>query len=93
MTAGQWLAGSAAIRTSRTPWRSSGRLPSAGVWWQLAGMVAFTAGAFACMLAGLQRVGAVRNGIIGVMEPLAVAVLAGRSSTSRSPPPVASAAR
>ena len=28
------------------------------------------------MLAGLQRVGAVRNAIIGVMEPLTVAVLA-----------------
>ena len=39
-------------------------------------MGAFTAGAFVCMLAGLQRIGAVRNAIIGVIEPLTVAVLA-----------------
>ena len=39
-------------------------------------MIVFSAGAFAAMLAGLQRVGAVRNAIIGVMEPLTVAVLA-----------------
>jgi drug/metabolite transporter (DMT)-like permease len=35
-----------------------------------------TAGAFVCMIASLQRIGAVRNGIIGVLEPLTVAVLA-----------------
>ena len=51
-------------------------VPSAGSWWRLAGMAVFSAGAFAAMLAGLQRVGAVRNAIIGVMEPLTVAVLA-----------------
>jgi drug/metabolite transporter (DMT)-like permease len=39
-------------------------------------MGAFTAGAFVCMIASLQRIGAVRNGIIGVLEPLTVAVLA-----------------
>ena len=39
-------------------------------------MAVFSAGAFAAMLAGLQLVGAVRNAIIGVMEPLTVAVLA-----------------
>ena len=51
-------------------------MPAAGSWWRLAGMAMFSAGAFAAMLAGLQRVGAVRNAIIGVMEPLTVAVLA-----------------
>jgi drug/metabolite transporter (DMT)-like permease len=51
-------------------------LPAGGGWWQLAGMVVFTAGAFVCMLAGLQRIGAVRNAIIGVLEPLSVALLA-----------------
>ena len=40
------------------------------------GMGAFTAGAFVCMIASLQRIGAVRNAIIGVLEPLTVAVLA-----------------
>jgi drug/metabolite transporter (DMT)-like permease len=39
-------------------------------------MGAFTAGAFICMMASLRRIGAVRNGIIGVTEPLTVAVLA-----------------
>ena len=39
-------------------------------------MGAFTAGAFVCLIASLQRIGAVRNGIIGVLEPLTVAVLA-----------------
>jgi drug/metabolite transporter (DMT)-like permease len=39
-------------------------------------MCLFSAGAFAAMLAGLQLVGAVRNAIIGVMEPFTVAVLA-----------------
>jgi drug/metabolite transporter (DMT)-like permease len=40
------------------------------------GMAVFSAGAFAAMLGGLQLVGAVRNAIIGVMEPLGVAILA-----------------
>lgn len=39
-------------------------------------MGAFTAAAFVCLVASLQRIGAVRNGIIGVLEPLTVAVLA-----------------
>ena len=50
--------------------------PAAGSWWRLAAMAVFSAAAFAAMLAGLQRIGAVRNAIIGVMEPLTVAVLA-----------------
>ena len=50
--------------------------PAAGSWWRLAAMALFSAGAFAAMLAGLQLVGAVRNAIIGVLEPLTVAVLA-----------------
>jgi drug/metabolite transporter (DMT)-like permease len=51
-------------------------LPDAASWPFLVGMAAFSAGAFATMLGGLQLVGAVRNAIIGVMEPLGVAVLA-----------------
>jgi drug/metabolite transporter (DMT)-like permease len=43
---------------------------------RVAAIVLVSACAFATMLAGLQRVGAVRNAIIGVMEPLTVAVLA-----------------
>ena len=51
-------------------------LPAASDWWRLLGMIVFSAGAFVAMLAGLQLVGAVRNAIIGVLEPLTVAVLA-----------------
>jgi drug/metabolite transporter (DMT)-like permease len=50
--------------------------PAASDWWRLVAMAVFSAGAFAAMLAGLQLVGAVRNAIIGVMEPLTVAILA-----------------
>ena len=50
--------------------------PAASSTWRLMAMMVFSAGAFAAMLAGLQRVGAVRNAIIGVMEPLTVAILA-----------------
>ncbi len=50
--------------------------PPASSAWRLVAMMVFSAGAFAAMLAGLQRVGAVRNAIIGVMEPLTVAILA-----------------
>ena len=50
--------------------------PAASDRWRLLGMIVFSAGAFVAMLAGLQLVGAVRNAIIGVMEPLTVAVLA-----------------
>lgn len=45
-------------------------------WLRVAGMAAFTLGAFVAMLAALRRIGAVRNAIIGVIEPLTVAVLA-----------------
>jgi drug/metabolite transporter (DMT)-like permease len=43
---------------------------------RVVGMGACTAGAFVCMIASLQRIGAVRNAILGVIEPLMVAVLA-----------------
>jgi len=40
------------------------------------GMGVSTAGAFVFLIASLQRIGAVRNAILGVIEPLMVAVLA-----------------
>lgn len=52
------------------------QLPASGSGWRLVAMMIFSAGAFVAMLGGLQRIGAVRNAIIGVMEPLTVAVLA-----------------
>jgi drug/metabolite transporter (DMT)-like permease len=51
-------------------------VPSGATPARLVAIVVISAGAFASMLAGLQRVGAVRNAIIGVLEPLTVAVLA-----------------
>jgi drug/metabolite transporter (DMT)-like permease len=51
-------------------------LPDLSSWPHLVGMSVFSAGAFAAMLGGLQLVGAVRNAIIGVLEPFGVAVLA-----------------
>jgi drug/metabolite transporter (DMT)-like permease len=45
-------------------------------WLRVAGMAVFTLGAFVAMLAALRRIGAVRNAIIGVIEPLTVALLA-----------------
>jgi drug/metabolite transporter (DMT)-like permease len=51
-------------------------LPAGATPARLAAIVLVSAGAFATMLAGLRRVGAVRNAIIGVMAPLTVAVLA-----------------
>jgi len=50
--------------------------PQGAQWWNVVGMSAFTVGAFVTMFASLQRIGAVRNGIIAVVEPLMVAVLA-----------------
>jgi drug/metabolite transporter (DMT)-like permease len=90
MTAGLWLAGSAAIANVvyALAFRATA-LPQGADRWQLVGMVAFTAGAFVCMLAGLQRIGAVRNAIIGVLEPLAVAVLAWAFLDERITAPVA----
>jgi drug/metabolite transporter (DMT)-like permease len=51
-------------------------VPPAADWWRIVLIIAFSAAAFAAMLGGLQRVGAVRNAIIGVMEPLTVAIIA-----------------
>lgn len=44
-------------------------------WWPLLAMGASSAGAFVAMLAGLQRIGAVRTSIVAAAEPLAAAIL------------------
>ncbi len=77
LTAAAWLGVGAAV-ANIVYGTAFGALvpPPAGSWWRLLAMMVFSAGAFAAMLAGLQRVGAVRNAIIGVMEPLTVALLA-----------------
>jgi drug/metabolite transporter (DMT)-like permease len=77
LTAAAWLgAGAATANIVYAVAFGAVVAPEAGSWWRLVAMAVFSAGAFAAMLAGLQRVGAVRNAIIGVMEPLTVAILA-----------------
>jgi len=72
-----WLAGSAALMNVvlAVLWQSWDP-PRGEDWWPFVGMSVATAVAFVFMIAGLQRIGAVRNAIIGVLEPFAVAVLA-----------------
>lgn len=77
MTASLWLAGGAAVaNVVFAAGLGDNVVPHGSEWWNVAGMSAFTVGAFVAMLASLQRIGAVRNGIIGVIEPLTVALLA-----------------
>lgn len=77
VTAAAWLgAGAATSNVVFSLTFGVREFPDASSWPYLVGMAAFSAGAFAAMLGGLQLVGAVRNAIIGVMEPLGVAVLA-----------------
>jgi drug/metabolite transporter (DMT)-like permease len=77
VTAAAWLgAGAATANVAFSFAFGVDDLPAASSWPFLLGMAVFSAGAFAAMLGGLQLVGAVRNAIIGVMEPLGVAVLA-----------------
>ncbi len=78
LTSSMWVAGSAAVGlgayalatgAARAPdgWRE---------WGPILGMGLATAGAFVCLLEGLQRLGAVRTAIIAATEPLATAMLA-----------------
>jgi len=77
LTAATWLGvGACAANVVYAFAFGATELPAAGDWWQIVAMALVSAGAFAGMLAGLQLVGAVRNAIIGVLEPLTVAMLA-----------------
>jgi drug/metabolite transporter (DMT)-like permease len=77
VTAAGWLgAGAAASNVVFALVLGSLVVPSGATPVRLTAIVLVSAGAFAAMLAGLQKVGAVRNAIIGVLEPLTVAVLA-----------------
>lgn len=77
VTAAAWLgAGAATSNVVFAVVAGSFVVPAGASPQRLVAIVLISAGAFASMLAGLQRIGAVRNAIIGVMEPLTVAVLA-----------------
>ncbi len=77
VTAAGWLgAGAATSNVLFAVVAGSFIVPSGATAERFVAIVLISAGAFATMLAGLQRVGAVRNAIIGVLEPLTVALLA-----------------
>jgi len=77
LTAAAWLGiGAATANVVYAVAFGAVTFPAASSAWRLVAMIVFSAGAFAAMLAGLQRVGAVRNAIIGVMEPLTVPITA-----------------
>jgi drug/metabolite transporter (DMT)-like permease len=78
LTSAMWLGVGAsvglalfALATGQARWPSGGR-----EWWPVVGMGAATAGAFVCLMGGLQRLGAVRTSIVSALEPLSSAVLA-----------------
>jgi drug/metabolite transporter (DMT)-like permease len=78
VTIGLWVAAGAAMSNLTFALVSgSWTLPSGHLAaLRVVAMGVFTAAAFVCLVASLQRIGAVRNGIIGVLEPLTVALLA-----------------
>ncbi len=76
LTSTMWLAAGAAVANGLFALTLGNNvIPHGSQWWRVVGMAVFTAGAFVCLLASLRRIGALRSAIIGVMEPLAVALL------------------
>lgn len=77
MTSAMWVSAGASVGLFAFAW-VTGRLgipQGASGWWPLLGMGTASAGAFVALLAGLQRIGAVRTAIVAATEPLAAAVL------------------
>jgi drug/metabolite transporter (DMT)-like permease len=77
MTSAMWVSGGAslglfAFALVSGQWTA----PTAQAWWPLLGMGIASGAAFACLLSGLQRLGAVRTSIVAATEPLSTAVLA-----------------
>lgn len=78
LTSGMWVSGGAAIgllgwAVATDAWR----LPVDGRgWWLVVGMGVATAGAFVCLMEGIQRIGALRTSIVSALEPLAASLLA-----------------
>jgi drug/metabolite transporter (DMT)-like permease len=78
MTSAMWVSAGASLGLVASALATGGwAMPSArGGWWPLLGMGVATSAAFACLLGGLQRLGAVRTSIVAATEPLSTAVLA-----------------
>ncbi|GIU99384.1 MAG: permease [Actinomycetota bacterium] len=77
MTSAMWVSAGASAGLLVFAW-VSGRLgfpQGASGWWPLLGMGSASAAAFVALLAGLQRIGAVRTAIVAATEPLAAAIL------------------
>ena len=78
LTSGMWVSGGAAI--GLLAWAiatGAWRLPiDAREWWLVVGMGIATAGAFVCLMEGIQRIGALRTAIVSALEPLAASLLA-----------------
>ena len=78
LTSGMWVGGGASIGLFL--WANAvghWRWPAGGAeWWPVVGMGIATAGAFFCLMEGIQRIGALRTAIVSALEPLAASVLA-----------------
>ncbi|MEW6059032.1 MAG: DMT family transporter [Actinomycetota bacterium] len=78
VTSSMWVSAGASIGLAAYSLVSGvGQIPAGwGKWWPVLGMSAGTAGAFVCLLSGLERLGAVRTSVIAATEPLSSALLA-----------------
>jgi drug/metabolite transporter (DMT)-like permease len=79
LTGAMWVSASAAVglavfalATGNASWPSGLRQ-----WGPILGMATLSAGAFACLFAGLRRLGAVRTSVLSAAEPLTAGGLAG----------------
>jgi drug/metabolite transporter (DMT)-like permease len=77
LTSALWVSAGASLGLAAYTLASRGWEPPSGWtgWWPVLGMGVATAGAFVCLLAGLQLIGAVRTSIVAATEPLATAIL------------------
>ncbi len=78
MTSAMWVSGGASLALLTLALGTGEWAPPStwDGWWPLLCMGAATAAAFVCLLAGLQRLGAVRTSIVAATEPLSTALLA-----------------
>lgn len=77
LTSAMWVSGGASVGLLVFSF-ASGRWDTpagAEMWWPIVAMGTATVGAFVCLLAGIQRIGAVRTAIVSALEPLAAATL------------------
>jgi drug/metabolite transporter (DMT)-like permease len=76
MTSVLWLAAGAGLANATFALVfGNNQIPHGAQWFKVAGMAIITAAAFVALLATLRRIGALRSSIIGVIEPLGVAIL------------------